>query len=192
MLRPIGAKYWAEITEFHHVLAAYASFLWNIGDDDNEDWKHKIQQSDMENRKTEPVKPSKEKSDLISQFSVLSARQELDASHNYGEESNVEDYFKKMINEHPDNPLFLKKYAQFLLQSKRDHQAAEDYYSRAIVADPSDGEMISEYAKLVWELHHDQEKASFLFEQAAQASPGDSNILAAYTCFLWETDDGES
>ncbi|KAK8464150.1 hypothetical protein PHAVU_011G133545 [Phaseolus vulgaris] len=178
-----------------HVLAAYAGFLWKIEDVEDEDGKHEIR-SDMENQKTEPVTPSKETSDPISQLSVLSSRWEIDATHittaNWGEESNFEDYFKKMIEENPNNPLFLKKYAQFLLQSKRDHQAAEDYYSRAIVADPSDGEMISEYAKLVWELHHDQEKASFLFEQAVQATPGDSNVLAAYTCFLWETDDGES
>ncbi|KAL2325040.1 hypothetical protein Fmac_024098 [Flemingia macrophylla] len=166
-----------------HVLAAYTSFLWKIEDEENEDGKHEIQ-NDVQKQKTELEKPSKEESDTISQFSVLAAGQEV-------EESNIEDYFKKMLDENPNNPLFLKKYVQFLLQSKRDLQAAEDYCSRAIVADPSDGEMISEYAKLVWELHHDQEKASFLFEQAAQASPEDSNVLAAYTCFLWETDDGE-
>ncbi|BAT94679.1 uncharacterized protein HKW66_Vig0258540 [Vigna angularis] len=178
-----------------HVLAAYASFLWKVEDFEDEDGKHEIQ-SDMENQKTELLNSSKETSDPISQVSVLSSRQETDAAQitaaNCGEESNFEDYFQKMIDENPNNPLFLKKYAQFLLQSKRDHQAAEDYYSRAIVADPSDGEMISEYAKLVWELHHDEEKASFLFEQAVQATPGNSNVLAAYTSFLWETDDGES
>lgn len=177
------------------VLAAYASFLWKIEDDENEDGEHEIQ-NDMEKQKTETVKTSIEESHTISQLSVLAAGQEVDAAHittsDCGEQSNAEDYFKKMLDENPNNPLFLKKYAQFLLQSKRDLQAAEDYYSRAIVADPSDGEMISEYAKLVWELHRDQEKASFLFEQAVQATPGDSNVLAAYTCFLWETDDGES
>ncbi|KAK7391661.1 hypothetical protein VNO78_20078 [Psophocarpus tetragonolobus] len=167
-----------------HVLAAYTSFLWDIEDDESEDEKHEIQ-SDVETQKTEPVKPSKEESG-----------QEIDEAHittdNCDEEGNVEDYFKKMLDENPNNPLFLKKYAQFLLQSKRNLQAAEDYYSRAIVADPSDGEMISEYARLVWELHHDQQKALFLFEQAVQATPRDSNVLAAYTCFLWETDDEES
>jgi len=74
----------------------------------------------MENQKTEPVTPSKETSDPISQLSVLSSRWEIDATHittaNWGEESNFEDYFKKMIEENPNNPLFLKKYAQFLLQ----------------------------------------------------------------------------
>jgi len=65
----------------------------------------------MENQETESVKPSKETSDPISQLSVLSSRQEID-----GEESNFEDDFKKMIDENPNNPLLLKKYAQFLLQ----------------------------------------------------------------------------
>ncbi|KAK2407179.1 Tetratricopeptide repeat (TPR) superfamily protein [Trifolium repens] len=78
-----------------------------------------------------------------------------------------------MIDENPNNPLFLKKYAQFLFQSKRDLEAAENYYSRAVSADPSDGETIFEYATLLWELHHDQEKALSLYEQAVQATPGD-------------------
>jgi len=63
----------------------------------------------METQKAEPVKPSKDESG-----------QEIDGAHtttaNCGEENNVEDYFKKMLDENPNNPLFLKKYAQFLLQ----------------------------------------------------------------------------
>ncbi|TKY51825.1 uroporphyrinogen-III synthase [Spatholobus suberectus] len=178
-----------------HVLAAYASFLWKIEDDESEDGKHEIQ-SDKEKQKTEPGKLSKEENDPISQFSILADGQVIDPAYitatDCGEESNVEDYFKKMIDKYPNNPLFLKKYAQFLLQSKRDLKAAEDYYSRAIVADPSDGEMISEYAKLVWELHHDQEKASFLFEQAVQATPGDrynfgDTSLRIYKMFCYFT-----
>ncbi|WJX12277.1 hypothetical protein P8452_02792 [Trifolium repens] len=145
------------------VLAAYASFLWETEDDENEDGNRQTQ-NDIE--------------------SV--------ATTNYNEDSNDPDYLKKMIDENPNNPLFLKKYAQFLFQSKRDLEAAENYYSRAVSADPSDGEMISEYATLLWELHHDQEKALSLYEQAVQATPGDSNVLAAYTCFLWETADSES
>lgn len=66
-------------------------------------------QSDMEIQKTEPVKPSKEESgQVIDAANVTTA--------NFGEESNVEDYLKKMVDENPSNPLFLKKYAQFLLQ----------------------------------------------------------------------------
>ncbi|XP_061356802.1 uncharacterized protein LOC133301195 isoform X2 [Gastrolobium bilobum] len=167
-----------------HVLAAYASFLWETEDDENEGGKHETQ-NDMIKQKTEHVKPSKEETG-----------QEIDAANlatdNYSEGSNVADYFKKMTDENPHNPLFLKKYAQFLFQSKRDLQAAEDYYSRAILADPSDGEMMSDYAKLEWELHHDLEKTLFLFEQAVQAAPENSNVLAAHACFLWETEDGES
>jgi len=74
----------------------------------------------MKNQETELLKPSKETSDPISQLSVLSSRQEIDAAQitaaNSGDESNFEDYLKKMIAENPNNPLFLKKYAQFLLQ----------------------------------------------------------------------------
>jgi hypothetical protein len=55
----------------------------------------------MEKQETEPVKTSKE---------------ENVATTNYNEDSNDPDYLKKMIDENPNNPLFLKKYAQFLFQ----------------------------------------------------------------------------
>ncbi|CAI8603009.1 unnamed protein product [Vicia faba] len=155
------------------VLAAYASFLWETEDDENEDGNRQTQ-NDMD------VKTSKEENGVENLTPKLN------------EDINDADYLKKMIDENPKNPLFLKKYAQFLFQTKKDLEAAEGYYSRAVSADPSNGETISEYAKLQWELHHDQEKVLSLFEQAVQATPEDSNVLAAYTCFLWETEDGES
>lgn len=68
----------------------------------------------MEKQKTEPVKPSKEENDPVR------AGQEIGAANlttaNCSEDSNVADYLKKMIDENPNNPLFLKKYAQFLFQ----------------------------------------------------------------------------
>lgn len=33
-----------------------------------------------------------------------------------GNGSNVEEYYKKMVEENPNNPLFLRNYAQFLCQ----------------------------------------------------------------------------
>ncbi|XP_058745739.1 uncharacterized protein LOC131618559 [Vicia villosa] len=161
------------------VLAAYVSFLWETEDDENEDGDCQTQ-NDMEKQENVPVKTSKEENGV-----------ENLTTTNFNEDSNDADYLK-LIDENPKNPLFLKKYAQFLFQTKKDLEAAEGYYSRAVSADPSNGETISEYAKLHWELHHDQEKALSLFEQAVQATPEDSNVLAAYTCFLWETEGGES
>ncbi|KAL5859989.1 hypothetical protein ACOSQ4_001285 [Xanthoceras sorbifolium] len=107
----------------------------------------------------------------------------------------VEEYYKKMVEENPGNPLFLRNYAKLLYESKHDLHGAEEYYSRAILADPEDGEILSQYAKLVWELHHDQERTSTYYKMAIQASPEDSHVHAAYAGFLWESeeeDDGES
>ncbi|CAL5409033.1 unnamed protein product [Camellia sinensis] len=92
----------------------------------------------------------------------------------FGKGGNTEDYYKRMVEENPSNRLFLRNYAQFLYQSKRDLQGAEQYYSRAVLADPADGEIISQYAKLVWELHRDQDKAVSYFERVVQATPEDS------------------
>ncbi|KAK3187690.1 hypothetical protein Dsin_027251 [Dipteronia sinensis] len=107
---------------------------------------------------------------------------------NFDESGNVEEYYKRMVDEYPCHPLFLRNYAK-LLQSKGDLHGAEDYYRSATLADPGDGEILLQYAKLVWELHHDRDRASSYFERAAQAAPQDSNVLAAYASFLWEIED---
>ncbi|PRQ36792.1 putative tetratricopeptide-like helical domain-containing protein [Rosa chinensis] len=104
------------------------------------------------------------------------------------ENGNPEEYYKKMVDEYPCHPLFLRNYAQ-VLQSKGDLHGAEDYYFRSTQANPEDGEVLVQYAKLVWQLRHDQDRALSYFERAAQASPDDSHVLAAYASFLWEIDD---
>ncbi|KAE9591010.1 hypothetical protein Lal_00023272 [Lupinus albus] len=115
----------------------------------------------------------------------------ISSGGNDGNMQGVEEYYKKMVEENPGNPLFLRNYAQFLYQNKEDPEGAEEYYSRAILADPKDGEVLSQYGKLVWELHHDQERASSYFERAVQASPEDSHVHAAYASFLWDTEESE-
>ncbi|PON66834.1 Signal transduction response regulator [Trema orientale] len=108
-----------------------------------------------------------------------------------GDKQGVEEYYKRMVEENPGNPLFLRNYAQFLYETKGDLRGAEEYYSRAILADPKDGDVLSQYAKLVWQLHNDQDTAASYFERAVQASPQDSHVHAAYANFLWETEDDE-
>ncbi|XP_056161465.1 uncharacterized protein LOC130135761 [Syzygium oleosum] len=108
-----------------------------------------------------------------------------------GNNRGVEEHYKKMVEESPNNSLFLRNYAQFLYQTQGDLERAEEYYARAILADPRDGEILSQYAKLVWELHRDQPRASTYFERAVQAAPEDSHVQAAYASFLWEIDEDE-
>ncbi|XP_076942143.1 uncharacterized protein LOC143611927 [Bidens hawaiensis] len=105
-----------------------------------------------------------------------------------GGDHDVEEHYRKMVNECPGNPLLLGNYAQFLYQSKGDLQGAEQYYSRAILADANDGEILSQYAKLLWELHRDRERATTYFERAIQVASEDSHVHAAYASFLWETE----
>lgn len=104
---------------------------------------------------------------------------------------HIEEHYKKMIEENPGNSLFLRNYANFLYQTKKDLKGAEEYYSRAILADPNDGEILSQYAKLIWELHRDTYRATSYFERAVQAASSDSHIHAAYANFLWEIEDEE-
>ncbi|KAI7983672.1 hypothetical protein LOK49_LG15G00698 [Camellia lanceoleosa] len=106
-----------------------------------------------------------------------------------GNGPGVEQHYKKLVEDNPGNPLFLRNYAQFLYKSKGDLPRTEEYYSRAILADSKDGEVLSQYAKLVWELYHDQGRALSYFERAVQAAPEDSHVQAAYANFLWETEE---
>ncbi|XP_022760370.1 uncharacterized protein LOC111306760 [Durio zibethinus] len=107
------------------------------------------------------------------------------------EDGDPEEFHKRLVDEYPCHPLFLRNYAKFL-QSKGDLQGAEDYYHRATLADPEDGEILLQYAKIVWDWHKDKDRALSYFERAVQASPQDSNVLGAYASFLWEIgDDGE-
>ncbi|KAK2999913.1 hypothetical protein RJ639_022840 [Escallonia herrerae] len=108
-----------------------------------------------------------------------------------GDGKNLEEHYKRLVEENPSNPLFLRNYAEFLYQSKGDLQGADEYYSRAILADPNDGEILSQYAKLVWELHHDEDRATSYFERAVQAADEDSHVHAAYANFLWGVEDDE-
>ncbi|CAI9107550.1 OLC1v1006929C1 [Oldenlandia corymbosa var. corymbosa] len=101
----------------------------------------------------------------------------------------MEEHYKNMLNEDPNNSLCLRNYAQFLHQTKKDLPSAEEYYGRAILADPTDGEVLCQYAKLVWELYHDSHRAKDYFERAVHAAGEDSHVQAAYACFLWETGD---
>ncbi|XP_044485321.1 uncharacterized protein LOC123210893 isoform X2 [Mangifera indica] len=115
--------------------------------------------------------------------------------NNFDEIGNMEEYYKRMVDEYPCHPLYLRNYAQ-LLQYKGDLRGAEDYFHRATLADPGDAETLMQYAKVVWELHHDHVRATTYFERAAQAAPHDCDILGAYANFLWEIskdeeDDGE-
>ncbi|GAV62211.1 TPR_11 domain-containing protein [Cephalotus follicularis] len=171
-----------------HVLAEYASFLWEIDNDGEED------SAPFEHMEIEE-KGGLNELDNSALREGIPARIHIDVagptSTDANDHHNVEEYYRKKIEENPSNALFLRNYAQFLHKSMGDLQGAEEYYLRAILCDSRDGEMISQYAKLVWELHHDHDRALSYYEQAVQATPEDSNVLGAYACFLWETEDEE-
>ncbi|KAM7260467.1 hypothetical protein ACFE04_016208 [Oxalis oulophora] len=164
-----------------HVLAAYASFLWEMDGDGEED------------DKTAQIKEGVQINDDNNSASVVKIPVgiQIEAATANRREEDVEDHYKRMIEENPGNAMVLRNYAQFLHESKGDLGGAEEFYSRAIIADPLDGEVKSQYARLVWELHRDHDKALSYFEQAAQASPGNSTVLAAYASFLWETEEDD-
>ncbi|XP_057547922.1 uncharacterized protein LOC130826318 [Amaranthus tricolor] len=161
-----------------NVLAAYAKFLWEI-DDDGDDYSNHPDHVEGGLHKINHLHP-------ISEIGVDIDGAEAEDPKN---EADIEDYYKRMTEENPSDPLYLRKYAQFLYKTKGDLKGAEEYYSRVIVAYPQDGEILLEYAALLWELYHDQKTTLAYYERAIEAGPGDSDILAAYARFLWTIDD---
>ncbi|XP_057957273.1 uncharacterized protein LOC131150527 isoform X2 [Malania oleifera] len=188
-----------------HVLAAYARFLWETEDNEEdsaqqdqiqaeEDGLKEVPHLNSREEEEEPVFPSSQLAGGlgIDKIEFHNAIGGVDFSAAVpGEGGNVEEYYKRMVEESPCNPLFLRNYAQFLSQSKGDFQQAEECYLRAMLTIPEDGEIMSQYARLVWDLHHDRDKALCYFERAVQAAPQNSHVLAAYASFLWETQDEE-
>ncbi|KAG8369789.1 hypothetical protein BUALT_Bualt14G0050200 [Buddleja alternifolia] len=187
-----------------HVLAAYASFLWET--DENEEEEDHIFNTQVDENVVVPVnssatvikeetRPSSPPLHLAMGLGINmpgfgNANNTADYMNtDLYEISSVEEYYRKMVEENPCNPLFLRNYAQFLHQSMGNLRGAEEYYSRAILLDPSDGQILSLYADIVWQLHRDKDRASAYFERAVQATPADSNVLGAYAKFLWETED---
>uniref|UniRef100_A0A803LS44 Uncharacterized protein n=1 Tax=Chenopodium quinoa TaxID=63459 RepID=A0A803LS44_CHEQI len=140
-----------------NILAAYAKFLWEVGDDEHEgSIQPDLAQVDLQ--KSIHLHPADEIVVGVD-GGIDSPKFEAGAPIN---SADVEDYYKMMIEKDPSDPLFLKKYAQFLYQTKGDLQSAEEHYSLAILAYPQDGEMLLQYA---------------------------TNTLAAYARFLWTIDD---
>ncbi|KAL8483205.1 hypothetical protein ACS0TY_026037 [Phlomoides rotata] len=186
-----------------NVLAAYASFLWDIENDEEErlsdtqgDENHVLVDPSAMDFKEEMM-PSSPTLHLamglgINHAGFFSFNDAFDHMNTHSDESiNAEEYHRRMVEENPRNPFFLRNYALFLHQVKGDIERAEEYYSRGILEDPRDGQMLSLYAGIVWQLYRDKYKASTYFERAVEVTPNDSNVLAAYAKFLWENEEEE-
>lgn len=77
-------------------------------------------QNENNEQKIKLVSHPKQDNQPASPFLHLAAGQEIGsadlAAANYGKDADIEDYYKKTIDENPTNPLFLKNFAQFLIQ----------------------------------------------------------------------------
>ncbi|KAK4425393.1 hypothetical protein Salat_1733300 [Sesamum alatum] len=189
--------------EDSNVMAAYASFLWEIDGDEEEEHSSNAQVDESAVLRglsakdfKEETRPSSPPLHLAMGLGIGTTGFGGGINQDYmitrqDDRTTLEEYYKRVVDENPCNPLFLRNYAHFLHQSKGDLLGAEEYYSRAILADPSDGQTLSLYADIVWQLHQDKDRAVAYFERAAQATPDDSNVLASYAKFLWEAEDEE-
>lgn len=79
-----------------------------------------MQIEEEEHKKEIEISTSKEEIELVSPSLHLEAALGIDVADSTADESsnvgNVEEYYKKMIDGSPNNPLFLRNYAQFLSQ----------------------------------------------------------------------------
>ncbi|GLJ31405.1 hypothetical protein SUGI_0630120 [Cryptomeria japonica] len=109
-----------------------------------------------------------------------------------GPDSNsTDDYYQKMLQANPGNPLLLSNYAKYLHEVQHDLKKAEEYYGRAILASPADGDALSLYAKLIWDVHKDAPRAESYYDRAVEAAPDDCYVLGSYAHFLWNAEEEE-
>ncbi|PIA58580.1 hypothetical protein AQUCO_00500484v1 [Aquilegia coerulea] len=107
------------------------------------------------------------------------------------DQSNMSDYYQKLLKSDPGNPLVLRNYGKFLHEMKGDVVKAEECYSRAILASPGDGELLSLYGKLIWDSSKDGVRAQSYFDQAVQAAPDDCYVMGSYANFLWNSEEDD-
>ncbi|EPS59832.1 hypothetical protein M569_14973, partial [Genlisea aurea] len=172
-----------------NVLAAYANFLWNADESDEEEEqedKEGLSIAEVVDRSTGIVKDEESRPSspplhlamglgIINHACIDGVDNKVDCLKLSSDETTdaVEEYYKRMIDENPYDPLFLGDYARFLHTSKGDLRGAEEYYSRAILEDPSDGQMLCLYAEILLQLYRDTNRAGLCFERAVQAAPND-------------------
>ncbi|XP_051133409.1 uncharacterized protein LOC127253041 isoform X2 [Andrographis paniculata] len=160
-----------------HSLAAYASYLWSLeeeedDDDDDGDQQHQHQESLANASKVNNGNGNGSPETLPLETNL---KQEFKKSYSSPKSNDKEDdQYRRMVEEDPCNPLFLRNYANYLNQVKGDIRGSEEYYARAIVADPSDGQTRAIYANMLWQHHGNKDRATAHFEQAIQAAPQDS------------------
>ncbi|KAF5190008.1 Tetratricopeptide repeat (TPR)-like superfamily protein [Thalictrum thalictroides] len=107
------------------------------------------------------------------------------------DQSNMSEYYQKLLKSDPGNPLILRNYGKFLHEMKGDVVKAEECYARAILANPGDGELLSLYGKLIWDSSKDGVRAESYFDQAVQASPDDCYVMGSYANFLWNSEEDD-
>ncbi|CAK7327321.1 unnamed protein product [Dovyalis caffra] len=169
-------------TEFH-VLAAYASFLWEIaGDGEWDTSQPEYIQVGMERR----------------EFQLSLTDMEDYAASDANKGGNTEEYYRRIVEENPCNSLVLRNYAEFLYQK---HKYKSLMMIRMILQTYSVFRIASR-AKLkkatTWRRDHsansrlgaskrDLEGAEEYYSRAILADPGDGEILSQYAKLVWES-----
>lgn len=182
------------------ILGAYASFLWEMDEEEEDhlsdtqvDDQNGVSWNNMTKDFDEQKRPNSSPLHLAMGLglNMPSIIKDADVKTESTGTTDVDEYYRRMLEKNSCNPLFLKDHTEFLNQSKGDLQEAEEYYSRAIRQDSNNGTMMLQYANLMWQLYQDKGRADTYFNEAIEATPRDSDILASYAKFLWEIEDDE-
>ncbi len=90
------------------------------------------------------------------------------------------------IQDSPNNPKLLSRYARFLTIGRRDHDGAEHYFNRAIDADPQDSEALRYFAQFLTRVRRDADRAEDCYRLALRVDFEDTETLCSYADFLWK------
>lgn len=92
--------------------------------------------------------------------------------------------FQEGIKEFPGSSELCGNYANFLVDTRKDYDAAEKFYKRAIELDPDDADYLSNYGIFLEEIRKDYESAEKLHTQAIELEPSNATSIGNYAIFL--------
>ncbi|KAL8262826.1 hypothetical protein R6Q59_024175 [Mikania micrantha] len=121
-----------------HIHAAYASFMWEIDEDDNKNAAPPIEESmEIDKQCCDPL--------VLRNHARFLQQTKRDLE-------GAEEYYLRALHADPGDGEVASQCAQLAWELHRDKDKASSYFEQALKADPTDSHVLAAYIKFLWEV----------------------------------------